>query len=209
MRVLVACEYSGTVRDAFTRLGHTAMSCDLLPSDTPGLHHQGDVREILHSGYWDLVIAHPPCTYLCRAGARWLHDERPSTPTCLRGQDRWRALHDAVDFLRMFLECGAPRIAVENPRPYSAAAALIGSQPDQYVQPYEFGHLERKQTGLWLRNLPPLVPTSDLKAETLSLPKSVTDKVHRAAPGPDRWKLRSITYKGIADAMATQWGGLE
>lgn len=208
MKVLVACEYSGTVRDAFARHGHHAVSCDLLPSDTPGLHHQGDVRELLNDGSWDLMVAHPPCTYLCRAGARWLHDQRPSTPSCLRGADRWQALEDASQFMRELLSAPIPRIAVENPRPYGPAGQRIGSLPDQYVQPYEFGHLERKQTGLWLRNLPPLVATSDLKAETLALPKSVTDKVHRAPPSPDRWKLRSITYRGIAEAMAEQWGNL-
>ena len=183
MRVLVACEFSGAVRTAFAVAGHDAMSCDLLPSETPGSHYQGDVRDVLHMG-WDLMVAHPPCTHLAVSGARWFKDKQ-------------REQAEALDFVRTLMAAPVPRIAIENP------ISIISSRirkPDQIVQPWQFGHGETKATCLWLKNLPPLVPTNVVEGREA--------KVHRMPPGPDRWKERSRTYSGIAQAMAAQWGGL-
>jgi hypothetical protein len=206
MKVLVACEYSGAVRDAFRRAGHDAMSCDLLPTDVPGPHYQGDVFDIIDNG-WDLMIAHPPCTYLCRAGQRWLNAPTDTRPGKLKGLPRWAATWEAVQFFNRLKAAPIERVAVENPRPGSHVAADIG-QPDQIIHPWMFGHTENKATGLWLRNLPLLLGTEDVRDVMATLPKSETDKIHRAPPGPDRWKLRSTTYAGIAAAMADQWGAL-
>jgi site-specific DNA-cytosine methylase len=183
MRVLIACEYSGTVRDAFLARGHDAMSCDLLPTDTPGPHHQGDVRDILGDG-WDLMIAHPPCTHLAVSGARWFRDKQAEQA-------------EALDFVRLLLDAPIFRIALENP------VSIISSRirkPDQIIQPWQFGHGETKATCLWLKNLPVLVPTDVVDGREA--------RVHRLPPSPDRWKLRSATYTGIAAAMADQWGGI-
>ena len=210
MRVLVACEYSGTVRDAFRARGHDAMSCDLLATDVPGPHYVGDVRDVLDDG-WDLMVAHPPCTYFTRAGQRWLHAPDDDRPGKLKGQPRWDAVTESLMFFQSLQLTDIPRVAIENPRPGSHVADVLG-RPDQLVQPYMFGHRETKETGLWLRNLPPLVPTvPDVAAEraaTMALPARERAKVHHASPGPDRWKLRSVTYAGIAAAMAEQWGML-
>jgi hypothetical protein len=181
MRVLVACEFSGVVRDAFATRGHDAWSCDLLPSETPGQHIVGDVLAVLTDG-WDLMIAHPPCQYLAVSGARWFA-ARPAEQAA------------ALAFVRALLAAPIPRIAVENP------VSVISSRirpPDQIVQPHAFGHGETKATCLWLRNLPPLWATA-------LVPGRVA-RVHRQPPGPDRWKARSRTLPGIAEAMATQWG---
>lgn len=183
MKVLVACEYSGTVRDAFLRQGHQAVSCDLLPTDVPGPHHQGDVTEILGDG-WDLMIAHPPCTDLAVSGARWFKDkgDRPER---------------ALDFVRLLMDAPIDRIAVENP------ISIISSRirkPDQIIQPWQFGHGETKATCLWLKNLPLLRETEVVEGRE--------SRVHRLPPSADRWKLRSVTYPGIAKAMADQWGSL-
>jgi site-specific DNA-cytosine methylase len=181
MRVLIACEYSGTVRDAFLARGHDAMSCDLLPTENPGPHYQGDVRDVLGDG-WDLMIAHPPCTHLAVSGARWFKDKQVEQA-------------EALDFVRLLLEAPIPRIALENP------ISIISSRirkPDQIVQPWQFGHGETKATCLWLKNLPKLTPTQIVNGREA--------RVHRMAPGPDRWKERSRTYAGIAAAMAAQWG---
>jgi len=183
MKVLVACEYSGTVRDAFLAAGHIALSCDLLPSDAPGPHLQGDVREVLEMG-WDLMIAHPPCTHLAVSGARWFH---------LKQQEQQEALR----FVRMLLEAPIPRIALENP------VSIISSRirkPDQTIQPWQFGHGETKATCLWLKNLPPLEPTNIVDGREA--------RIHRMPPSPTRWKERSKTFQGIADAMAQQWGSI-
>jgi hypothetical protein len=183
MKVLVACEYSGTVRDAFLAAGHIALSCDLLPSDAPGPHLQGDVREVLEMG-WDLMIAHPPFTHLAVSGARWFH---------LKEQEQQEALR----FVRMLLEAPIPRIALENP------VSIISSRirkPDQTIQPWQFGHGETKATCLWLKNLPPLEPTNIVDGREA--------RIHRMPPSPTRWKERSKTYQGIADAMAQQWGSI-
>lgn len=198
LRVLVACEYSGRVRDAFTRRGHGAMSCDLLESETPGLHYRGDVRDVLDGDAdgrpWDLLIAHPPCTDLAVSGARHF--------AAKRADGRQQA---ALDFVRLLLDAPVPRIAVENP------VSIISSQirpATQYVQPWQFGHPETKKTGLWLTNLPPLVPTDDVSELMATLTPAQRHRVHRMPPGPDRWRERSRTFAGIADAMADQWGAL-
>lgn len=191
MRVLVACEYSGRVREAFRRRGHDAWSCDLLESeDGSPFHVQGDVTPLLGQG-WDLMVCHPPCTYLTRAGARWW-------------AERKQEQEEALAFVQLLLNAPIPRIALENP------PGAIGTRirpADQYVHPWEFGHPETKTTGLWLKGLPTLKPTKDVKVEMLALPMKERSRIHYAAPGPNRWKERSRTYEGIAEAMAEQWGG--
>lgn len=180
MKVLVACEYSGKVRDAFAALGHHAMSCDLLPTDSPGLHYQGDVRDIIADG-WDLMVCHPPCTHLAVSGARWFKDK-------LQEQEQ------ALDFVRFLLNAPIEHIALENP--ISIISTKI-RKPDQIIQPWMFGHGETKATCLWLKNLPALKPTNIVEGREA--------KVHRMPPSADRWKKRSETYAGIAQAMAQQW----
>jgi len=198
MKVLIACEYSGTVRDAFIKAGHDAMSCDLLPTDVAGPHHQGDVTDILNDG-WDLIIAHPPCTYMTNSGVSWLYKD-PA---------RWALLNDAAAFFNLLLDAPVNRIAVENPIMHKYAKERIGNRKqDQVVQPWMFGHMEQKGTCLWLKNLPLLTATNNVKAEMLLLPDNERQRLHYLSPGPDRWKLRSKTYQGIADAMAAQWGCL-
>lgn len=195
MKVLVACEYSGVVRDAFIRAGHDATSCDLLPSDSDfGPHIQGDVLEVLDDG-WDLMIAHPPCTDLAVSGARHF--------AAKRADGRQQA---ALDFVSALLHAPIPRIALENP------VSIISSEfrkPEQIIQPWMFGHPETKKTCLWLKNLPPLVETENVYEHMLTLPRAQRNRVHFMSPGPERWKLRSTTYSGIAAAMADQWGRLE
>jgi|TARA_R110002074_G_scaffold23790_2_gene71640 hypothetical protein len=196
MKVLIACEYSGKVRDAFTAAGHDAMSCDLLPSDSiNGEHYQGDVFDLpLHD--FDLMIAHPPCTYLTNSGVCHLHTD----------PKRWPKMFEGADFFKRLLNAPVPRIAIENPIMHGYAKKLIGGvQQDQLIQPYMFGHMEQKATCLWLKNLPDLVGTDDVKAQMLELPKRERERLHYLPPSPDRWKLRSTTYSGIADAMAAQW----
>lgn len=180
MKVLVACEYSGKVRDAFRALGHDAMSCDLLPTDAPGPHYQGDVRDVLSHG-WDLMVAHPPCTHLAVSGSRWFKNKQ-------------QAQAEALDFVRLLMDAPIDKIAIENP--ISVISSKI-RKPDQIVQPWMFGHGETKATCLWLKNLPCLVPTDVVSGRE--------QRIHRMAPGPDRWKKRSETYTGIANAMARQW----
>lgn len=186
MKVLVACEYSGTVRDAFIAVGHDAMSCDLLPTEAPGPHYQGDVRDVLGNG-WDLMIAHPPCTYLAVSGMHWT----------TRGLRDPRLTDDALDFVRLLMLATIPRIAIENP--ISVISSRI-RKPNQVIQPWQFGHGETKSTCLWLENLPKLMPTNIVEGREA--------RVHRMPPGPDRWKERSRTFRGIAEAMADQWGSL-
>jgi len=195
VRVLVGCEYSGTVRDAFTAQGHYAMSCDLLPTDAPGEHYQGDVRDVIHSG-WDLAVFHPTCTYLCNSGVGHLHKDAK----------RWIKLFESADFFKTLLNAPIQKIAVENPIMHKYAKQLIGGvQQSQVIQPWMFGHLEQKATCLWLKNLPLLHPTNDVKREMMQLPDNERQRLHYLPPGPDRWKIRSATYKGIAEAMASQW----
>lgn len=183
MRVLVACEFSGIVRDAFIARGHDAMSCDLLPTERPGPHYQGDVRDVLDDG-WDLMVAHPPCTDLAVSGARWFAEKRDEQAA-------------ALAFVRLLLDAPIPRIALENP--VSVISSRI-RKPTQTIQPWQFGHGEVKATCLWLKNLPPLVPTNIVDGREA--------RVHRMAPGPDRWRERSRTLPGIAEAMADQWGSV-
>lgn len=198
MKVLVACEFSGVVRDAFIKRGHDAVSCDILPSEAPGPHHMGDVTELLNQRF-DLMIAHPPCTYLTNSGVKHLHTD----------VTRWFKLFDAAEFFKKLLNApNITHIAVENPIMHRYAREIIGSKQSQIVQPWMFGHTESKATGFWLKNLPPLFETMNVKQEMLSLPKNQTHKVHYASPGKDRWKNRSVTCQGIADAMAEQWGDM-
>lgn len=181
MRVLVACEFSGVVREAFRALGHDAWSCDLLPTEAPGPHIQGDVLAVLQDG-WDLMVAHPPCTHLAVSGARWFKDKLPEQAA-------------ALDFVRALLSAPIPRVALENP------VSIISSRirkPDQIIQPWQFGHGETKATCLWLKGLPLLEPTHIVSGREA--------RVHKMAPGPDRWRERSRTFTGIAGAMAGQWG---
>jgi len=183
MNVLVGCEYSGTVRDAFIAAGHNTMSCDLLPSEKPGPHYQGDVRDVLGDG-WDLMVAHPPCTHLAVSGARHFAEKI--------ADGRQQA---ALDFVRLLMDAPIPRIAIENP------ISIISSRirkPDQVIHPWQFGHGETKATCLWLKNLPRLIPTQVVSGRE--------QRIHTMPPGPDRWKERSRTYPGIAAAMADQWG---
>lgn len=195
MKVLVACEYSGKVRDAFIARGHEAISADLLPTDAPGPHYQGDVFDIINDG-WDLMIAHPLCTYLTNAGVTWLH----------RKQGRWDQMREGAEFFAKLLNADIPKIAVENPIMHKYAKEIIGSKQSQIVQPWMFGHLEQKATGLWLKNLPLLKPTDDVKQEMLLLPDNQRQRLHYLPPSADRWKIRSTTFQGLADAMASQWG---
>ena len=183
MRILVACEYSGTVRDAFRALGHDAMSCDLLPTERPGPHYQGSVLDILDDG-WDMLVGHPPCTHLAVSGARWWKDKREEQ-------------QQALAFVHLLMGASIPRIAIENPVSIISTAIR---KPDQIVQPWQFGHGETKATCLWLMGLPKLVPTNVVDGRE--------QRIHKMSPGPDRWKERSRTYQGIADAMAAQWGNL-
>lgn len=198
MRVLVACEYSGTVRDAFTALGHNAMSCDLLPTDVAGNHYQGSVFDVLGDN-WDLMIAHPPCTYLTNAGVTWLH----------RDPQRWVQLDEGAAFFKALLNADIPRIAVENPIMHKYAKERIGGvRQSQVVQPWMFGHMEQKATCLWLKGLPLLAPTNNVKNEMMALPKNQRERLHHLPPSPTRWKERSKTFDGIAQAMAQQWGSV-
>lgn len=180
MRILIACEFSGIVRDAFIRRGHDAVSCDLLPTESPGPHIHGDVLEVLNDG-WDMMIAHPPCTHLAVSGARWFKDKQKEQSV-------------ALDFVRKLLDAPIVRIALENP--ISVISSRI-RKPDQIIQPWMFGHGETKATCLWLKNLPLLKATNVVDGRE--------PRIHKMPPGKDRWKLRSITYQGIAEAMAEQW----
>lgn len=186
MKVLVACEFSGIVREAFRAKGHDAWSCDLLPTEIPGQHIQGDIQGVLnaidHVYCFDLMIAHPPCTHLAVSGARWF-------------KEKTKEQEKALSFVRMLMEADIDQIAIENP------ISIISSRirkPDQIIQPWQFGHGETKATCLWLKNLPPLKPTYIVDGRE--------NRVHREPPGPDRWKNRSRTYQGIANAMANTWG---
>jgi hypothetical protein len=195
MRVLIACEFSGVVRSAFAAAGHDAWSCDLLPTETPGNHIQGDVLEVLGGG-WDLMVAHPPCKYLSASGMHWT----------VRGYRDPQLTEDALDFARQLLDAPIPRIALENP--VSVISTRI-RKFDQIIQPWWFGHDASKKTCLWLKNLPPLEPTNRLEGDDKTRRANQTASgQNRLPPSPDRWKQRSRTYPGIAAAMAAQWGAL-
>lgn len=218
MKVLIACEYSGRVRDAFLAAGHDAMSCDLLPTDSPGPHHQGDVFDIIDDG-WDLMVAHPPCTYLSASGMHWT----------TRGLRDPQLTEDALAFVQRLLDAPIERIAIENP--ISVISSRI-RKPDQIIQPWWFGHDASKKTCLWLKNLPQLKPTAVIEGPLYCCGIKVTEGAgfygcanccgekkarriygnqtasgqNKLPPSKDRWKIRSETYAGIANAMAAQWG---
>lgn len=203
MKVLVACEYSGRVRDAFIAKGHDAMSCDLLPTDVPGPHHQGDVIAYLEAhpdGCFDLIIAHPTCTALTVAGNKWYGEGQP------KYEERLASACWTQDFWHL-CKRKAHRVAFENP--VGVLARLTDIPKATYVHPWQFGHKEQKKTGLHLHNLPPLEPTNIVYDEMMELPKRERQRLHYLPPSPDRWKIRSTTYQGIADAMAAQWGELK
>ena len=194
MKVLVACEYSGRVREAFRKLGHDAWSADFEPAeDHSPYHYQGDCFDLINNKRFDLMICHPPCTHLAVSGAAHF--------AAKRADGRQQA---ALDFVGRLLNAPIERIALENP------VSIISShfrKPDQIIQPWMFGHMEQKATCLWLKGLPHLVPTNDVKAQMMMLPKNQRERLHYLPPSPTRWKERSRTYQGIADAFANQWGG--
>lgn len=212
MKILIACESSGTIRDAFIALGHDAISCDLLATEKPGPHYQGDVRDILYNG-WDLMIAHPDCTYLTNSAA-WAYKDGPYhqkvKPGTLVGEARRVAREKALDFVKLLMDAPIEKIAIENPVGVISTRIKPASQ---YIQPYEYGDDASKKTGLWLKNLPLLKPDPKDYVE----PRIVNGKKRWAnqtdsgqnnlSPSDDRWKDRSRTYQGWADAMAEQWGG--
>jgi hypothetical protein len=190
MKVIVVCEYSGTVRDAFIRAGHDAISCDILPTESPGPHLEMDARLVDYTGY-DLAICHPPCTHLAVSGARWF-------------KNKVQEQQDALDFVRFLMALPVEKICIENP------VSIISSKirkPDQIIQPYWFGHPEQKTTCLWLKNLPHLTPTNIVPAGPVHTTKSGKNipTWYNLPPGPDRWKLRSKTFSGVAEAMSLQW----
>jgi len=200
MKVLVACEYSGVVRDAFLNNGHDAISCDLLPTDSPGPHHQGDIIEYLNGfedGYFDLIIAHPECTKLCVSGNAHYG----------QGMPKYNQRLESVSWTMNFWELAklkAKAVCFENP--VGVLTRLGGMVKASYVQPYEFGHLEQKKTGLHLYNLPALKPVNDVYGAMMKLPKNKRERLFHLPPSKDRWKIRSTTFTGIAKAMADQWG---
>ena len=196
MRIVIACEFSGTVRDKFLKKGHEAISCDLLEIISPGPHYKGDIRDIIYDG-WDMLIGFPPCTYICSSGLHW--NKRDLT--------RVEKTDEALDFVRFLMNAPIEKIAIENP------VGCISSRirkPDQYIQPYQFGHDASKKTCLWLKGLPPLEPTEFIEPRIINgLPRwaNQTDSgQNRLSPSKDRWAKRSLTYSGIAKAMAEQWG---
>ena len=183
MKILVGCEFSGVVRDAFIARGHDAMSCDIMETEAPGPHYRGDVRDVLDGG-WDLAIFHPPCTDLAVSGSRWFKEKLADGR-----QQR------SIEFFMLLAGANIPRIAVENP---ISIMSTVWRKPDQIIQPWQFGHGETKATCLWLKNLPLLRPTNIVDGREA--------RIHKMPPRPDRWKMRSVTYRGIASAMADQWG---
>tara|TARA_R110000823_G_scaffold181568_3_gene313888 strand:+ start:130 stop:729 length:600 start_codon:yes stop_codon:yes gene_type:complete len=195
MKVLVACEYSGTVRDAFIKRGHDATSCDLLPTDNDGPHYQGDVYDMLKQD-WDLIIAHPPCTALTVAGNSTYGEGQP------KYAERLASVEWTVDLWKA-MKYASPRVCMENP--VGVLRRLGGMHAPQFVQPYQFGHMEQKKTGLFLHGLPNLQETHNVYDKMIKLPRNLRERLHYLPPSPDRWKIRSTTYQGIADAMAEQW----
>lgn len=208
MKILVACEFSGVVRDAFEKMGHDAWSCDLLPSDKPGNHYQKDVLDVLDYG-WDMMIAHPPCTYLANSGVMHLH----------RDNTRWQKMNDAAEFFKKLMNAPIEKICIENPIVHKYATEIIGKPYSQKINPWQFGHNIQKTTCLWLKNLPPLFPTNIVdKGKFNEFVNKKTGKVKKQpawymdmlvkgdVKKNELWKMRSITFQGIADAMAGQWG---
>jgi hypothetical protein len=187
MRILVACEFSGIVREAFAALGHESWSCDLLPTEIPGNHYQGDIRDVLYDG-WELMVAHPPCTRLCNSGVRWLAE-----------RNLWQEMQEAAEFFKLILKAPIKKKAIENPIPHKYALAIIGRKYDQIIQPHQFGHGETKATCLWLENLDELLPTNQVEGRE--------HRIHLMSPGANRSHERSRFFPGIANAMAAQWAG--
>ena len=183
MRVLVGCEHSGIIREAFASLGHDAWSCDLLPTEQPGNHIQDDIRKVVIQHKWDLAIFHPPCTYLARCGARWMNEERHQLQ------------QEAIEFALFLWAAPIPKVCIENP--VGVLRHHLGHA--QIIHPWMFGHGETKKTALWIRGLPWLSPTNIVNGRS--------DRIHKVPERKDRWKIRSRTYPGIAEAMAQQWGG--
>ena len=188
MRVLIGCEYSGIVRESFINQGFDAWSCDFLDTEIKGNHYKCDVLDIINDN-WDIAIFHPPCTRLTNSGVRWLHE-----------RNLWDEMRESAEFFKKLLYADIPYIAVENPVMHKYATEIIGKKYDQTIQPYQFGHTTSKRTCLWLKNLPKLEPTKIISKDL------ITYDIHLASPSPDRWKLRSKTFEGIAEAMAIQWG---
>lgn len=202
MKVLVGCEFSGTVREAFRALGHDATSCDILPTEIPGHHYQGDVRDIIRTEKWDLAVFHPPCTYLSNSGSRWLYK------TGEKNRERWALMQEAAEFFKELLQAPIQKICIENPIQHRHAKAIIKTPFTQVIQPWQFGHPESKATCLWLKNLPSLTPTNIIEKPLSGRWDNQTISGQNKIPqSKDRWKLRSKTYSGIAEAMAQQWGG--
>jgi len=204
MNVLVACEESGIVRDSFIAKGHNAISCDILETSTPGPHIQGDVSDILKYK-WDIIIAHPPCTYLSNSGVCHLYQKDDGLGNGERAinKERWVRMYQAKIFFNKILNANCDKICIENPIPHKYG---IGKTYSQLIQPWMFGHAESKATCLWLKGLPKLEETNNVKDEWRALPKKEAQRMHYLSPGPNRAKLRSKTYSGIAEAMANQWG---
>ncbi len=196
MRVLIGCEYSGTVRDAFRALGHDAMSCDLLPTDVDGPHFQGNITQAIHSVQWDLIIMHPPCTALAVSGNRWYGE----------GQPKYQERIESIDWTKSLWELAisvCDKVCLENP--VGVLPRMAGLPKPYYIQPWQFGHPEKKKTGLFLHALPPLQETKNVFNEMNALPVKQQQRLHYLPPSKDRWKIRSTTFPGIAKAMAEQW----
>lgn len=198
MKVLVACEESQAVTKELRKRGHEAYSCDIqdCSGGHPEWHIKGDAIEEAYSGKYDMMIAHPPCTYLSNSGVCWLHKQ----------EGRWEKMKEGALFFKKLLDAPIEKIAIENPIMHKYAVEIIGRKQDQSIQPYEHGHPESKRTCLWLKGLPVLKPTNDVKEEWKNLPKNKAQRLHYLPPGPERAKLRSKTYKGVAQAIAMQWG---
>ncbi len=196
--ILIACEFSGVVRDAFIKHGYDAISCDLLPTQSKGPHIQGNVIDIINND-WDMIIAHPPCTYLANSGVCHLKNNG------LIDRNRWIKMTNATNFFKRILNNKCKYICIENPILHHYAIDKIGRKYDQLIHPWMFGHMEQKSTCLWLKNLPKLVETNNVKTEMMKLPIKERQKMHWLPPSPNRGYLRIITYSGIAEAMATQW----
>jgi hypothetical protein len=201
-KILVACEESQAITIALRKLGHEAYSCDLQPCSGghPEWHYQCDVLTILDKG-WDMMIGHPTCTFITNAGVCWLYDKEGN-----RNEQRWNDLAEATKFFKALLDAPIPLIAIENPIPHKYAVEQIGRKYDQLIQPYMFGHTESKATCFWLKGLPKLKETNNVKAEMMLLPKNQRQKLHYLPPSPERAKLRSKTFEGVAAAIAEQWG---
>jgi site-specific DNA-cytosine methylase len=191
MNILVACEFSGVVREAFKSKGHYALSCDLLDTEIEGNHYRGDIRDVLYEG-WDIIIAHPPCDHLAVSGAARFAEKRKD------GRQQ-----QGIDFFNLFTEIKCEKVAIENP---IGIMSTLYRKPDQIIHPFQFGHMERKSTCLWLKGLPLLVETDNVYDKMMKLPKNKRERLFYLPPSPDRWKLRSTTFQGIANAMANQWG---